>query len=125
MIKIQPACGDIHEPGLIPLNDALARILAASPPLGGYERVNIENARGRTLAEAITADFNVPGHTNSAVDGYALNGADLPAEGTRILEIAGKAYAGEPFQGKLNPGQCLRIMTGAPMPEGLDTVVMQ
>ncbi|MBL1264192.1 molybdopterin molybdotransferase MoeA [Methylomicrobium sp. RS1] len=125
MIKIQPACNDIHEPGLIPLNDALTRILDASPPIGGYERVNIENARGRTLAEAITADFNVPGYTNSAVDGYALSGADLPAEGTRILEIAGKAYAGEPFQGRLNPGQCLRIMTGAPMPEGLDTVIMQ
>jgi molybdopterin molybdotransferase len=125
MITTQPACSDSNEPGLIPLNDALGRILAAVLPIGGYEHVNIENARSRTLAEAVTAGFNVPGHTNAAVDGYALNGADLPAEGTRLLEIAGKAYAGEPFQGRLKSGQCLRIMTGAPLPEGLDTVIMQ
>jgi molybdopterin molybdotransferase len=125
MITIQPNCNDINEPGLIPLNDALARILAAAPFIDGYERINIEKARGRTLAEAITAGFNVPGHTNAAVDGYALNAADLPPEGTRVLEIAGKAYAGEPFRGHINPGQCLRIMTGAVMPETLDTVVMQ
>lgn len=125
MITPQPSCNDINEPGLIPLTDALARILAAAPQIGGYERINIEKARGRTLTEAITAGFNVPGHTNSAVDGYALAAADLPAEGTRVLEIAGKTYAGEPFQGNINPGQCLRIMTGAMMPEGLDTVIMQ
>jgi molybdopterin molybdotransferase len=125
MIATQPNCNDSNEPGLIPLNEALGRILAAVLPIGGYERVNLENARGRTLAETVTADFNVPGHTNSAVDGYAMNAADLPVEGTRLLAIAGKAYAGEPFQGRLNPGQCLRIMTGAPMPDGLDTVIMQ
>jgi molybdopterin molybdotransferase len=125
MITPQPSCNDINEPGLIPLTDALARMLAAAPLIGGYERINIEKARGRTLAEAITAGFNVPGHTNSAVDGYALAAADLPAEGTRVLEIAGKAYAGEPFQGDINSGECLRIMTGAMMPEGLDTVIMQ
>jgi molybdopterin molybdotransferase len=125
MITAQPSCNDINEPGLISLNDAVARMLAAAPLIGGYERINIEKARGRTLAEAITAGFNVPGHTNSAVDGYALAAADLPAEGTRVLEIVGKAYAGEPFQSNINPGQCLRIMTGAMIPETLDTVIMQ
>jgi molybdopterin molybdotransferase len=125
MITTQPSCNDINEPGLIPLSDALARILAAVPQIEGYERVAIENARGRTLAEAVTAGFNVPGHTNSAVDGYALASADLPVENTRTLAIAGKAFAGEPFRGDIKPGQCLRIMTGAPMPAGLDTVIMQ
>jgi molybdopterin molybdotransferase len=125
MITIQPSCNDINEPGLIPLADALARILTAVPQIEGYERVTIEKARGRTLAEVVTAGFNVPGHTNSAVDGYALASADLPAENTQTLAIAGKAFAGEPFRGDIKPGQCLRIMTGAPMPAGLDTVIMQ
>lgn len=125
MITTQPSCNDINEPGLIPLSDALARILAAVPQIEGYERITIEKARGRTLTEAVTAGFNVPGHNNSAVDGYALASADLPAENTRTLAIAGKAFAGEPFRGDIKPGQCLRIMTGAPMPAGLDTVIMQ
>lgn len=125
MITTQPNCNDINEPGLIPLSDALARILAAVPQIEGYERITIEKARGRTLTEAVTAGFNVPGHNNSAVDGYALASADLPAENTRTLAIAGKAFAGEPFRGDIKPGQCLRIMTGAPMPAGLDTVIMQ
>jgi len=125
MITTQPTCHDIDEPGLIPLDEALARILAAVPVAGGYERLAIEKARGRTLAEAITAGFNVPAQTNSAVDGYAVHASDLPAEGTRTLDIAGKAYAGEIFTGAIKPGQCLRIMTGAMMPAGLDTVIMQ
>jgi molybdopterin molybdotransferase len=103
MIKTQSACNDINEPGLIRLDDALARILEASPPIGAYERVNIENARGRTLAETVTAGFDVPRHINSAVDGYALNAADLPAEDPRILEIAGTVYAGEPFGAGSSP----------------------
>jgi molybdopterin molybdotransferase len=125
MITTQPSCNDINEPGLTPLSDALARILAAVPQIEGYERITIEKARGRTLTEAVTAGFNVPGHNNSAVDGYALASADLPAENTRTLTIAGKAFAGEPFRGDIKPGQCLRIMTGAPLPAGLDTVIMQ
>ncbi|MGJ0485310.1 MAG: molybdopterin molybdotransferase MoeA [Methylomicrobium sp.] len=125
MITTQPNCNDINETGLLPLNEALARIMAAVPQIDGYERITIEKARGRSLAEAITAGFNVPGHTNSAIDGYALASADLPTEGTRLFEIAGKAFAGEPFLGGIKPGQCLRIMTGAQMPEELDTVIMQ
>jgi len=125
MITSQSTCNDIDEPGLMPLNDALARILAATPRVGGFERIPIENARGRTLAEAVTAGFDVPGYANSAVDGYALRGSDLPTAGTRIFEIAGKAYAGESFRDTVAAGQCLRIMTGAVMPAGLDTVIMQ
>lgn len=123
MIISQPSCNDILEPELIPVKDALARILSAVPVIDGYERLTIEKARGRTLAEAVTADFNVPSHTNSAVDGYAIHAADLPAQGTTALDIAGEAYAGNPYAGAVKPGQCLRIMTGAVMPAGLDTVV--
>jgi len=125
MITTQPSCNDIHEPGLIPVRDALARILAAVPVISGHERLAIERARGRTLCEPVISTRNVPAHTNAAVDGYALRVEDLPGQGTRRLEIIGRAFAGRPYTGKAERGQCIRIMTGAPMPEGLDTVIMQ
>jgi molybdopterin molybdotransferase len=125
MITTQPSCNDIHEPGLIPVKDALARILAAVPMISGHERLNIERARGRTLCEPVISTFNVPAHTNSAVDGYALHAEDLPDQGTGRLEIIGQAFAGRPYTGHTGRGQCIRIMTGAPMPAGLGTVVMQ
>lgn len=125
MIKTQSSCTDINEPGLISLDDARSHILASVPAIVSHERLNIEKARGRTLTEAVIAGFNVPIHTNSAVDGYALHSDDLPAQGTVALAIAGSAFAGKPFNSDVKPGQCLRIMTGAAMPEGLDTVIMQ
>lgn len=125
MMTIQPSCNDLHETGLVTLADAIARIQAAVPTLAAYERIALEQARGRCLAESITAAFNVPGHTNAAVDGYALCGHELPKDGTRAFNIAGKAYAGAPFQGNASSGECVRIMTGAAMPGGLDTVIMQ
>ncbi|WP_036254539.1 gephyrin-like molybdotransferase Glp [Methylobacter sp. BBA5.1] len=125
MITTQPSCNDIHEPGLIPVKDALARILAAVPAVSGYERLNIEHARGRTLYQSVISAVNVPAHTNSAVDGYALHAEDLPGQGTRRLEIIGQAFTGRPYAGDTARGQCVRIMTGAPMPAGLDTVIMQ
>lgn len=125
MIKTQSSCTDINEPGLISLEDAKSHILASVPAIESHERLNIEKARGRTLAEAVIARFNVPTHTNSAVDGYAVHSADLPAQGTKTLAITGSAFAGKPYDGAVKPGQCLRIMTGATMPEGLDTVIMQ
>ncbi|MGR8952121.1 MAG: molybdopterin molybdotransferase MoeA [Gammaproteobacteria bacterium] len=125
MITTQPSCNDIHEPGLIPLDQALGRILSAVPVISGCERITIEKARGRALSEAVTAGFDVPRHTNSAVDGYAIRAADIPSDGAAVLEIAGKTYAGEAFDGVIGPGQCLRIMTGALMPAVLDTVIMQ
>lgn len=125
MIISQPSCNDILETGLIPVKDALARILSAVPVIDDYECLTIEKARGRTLAEAVTAAFNVPAHTNSAVDGYAIHAADLPVQGTASLHIAGEAYAGKPYAGFVKRGKCLRIMTGAVMSEELDTVIMQ
>ncbi len=79
----------------------------------------------RTLAENITSTINVPGHTNSAMDGYAINSPDLPAKSTASLKNIGTAWAGRPFKGTVKSGECVRIMTGAAMPEDTDTVVMQ
>ncbi len=125
MINTKPSCTDIDETGLISVNEALSLILADAQKASGYERIAIENANKRTLAEAITAPFNVPTHTNSAVDGYAICCADLSQDGTTKLEVVGEAYAGEPFTNILKSGQCIRIMTGAIIPDNVDAVVMQ
>jgi len=69
--------------------------------------------------------INVPSHTNSAMDGYALHGAELSAAGETRLEVVGTSAAGRPFSGTVGAGECVRIMTGAPMPAATDTVVMQ
>jgi molybdopterin molybdotransferase len=121
----EPSCTDIYEPGLISVKDALSQILSDVPAIFGYERLNIEKARGRTLYEPVIAAFNVPPHTNSAVDGYAMRSSDLPVHGECRLEIIGHAFAGKPYSGEIKSGQCLRIMTGASVPEGLDVVIMQ
>lgn len=126
MIQSQPSCTDLNETGLIHFDDALKQILLAVTETRGTERLPIEQARGRILGTDIISPINVPGHTNSAVDGYALQSENLPViEQTRRLEVAGTAFAGKPFAGPVSDNQCIRIMTGAPMPEGLDTVVMQ
>jgi molybdopterin molybdotransferase len=125
MINTKPSCTDIDETGLISVNEALTLIFADVQQTSGYERIAIENANKRTVAEAIAAPFNVPAHTNSAVDGYAICCADLSQEGASKLEVIGESYAGEPFTGILNPGQCIRIMTGAIIPDRADAIVMQ
>lgn len=124
MIQHQPSCTDIFESGLIPCDQALARIMSNLPAVSGYERIALEQARGRTLHDPIVSTSNVPAHTNSAVDGYAFQASDIPAQGTQRLAIKGLALAGKPFTGVIEPGQCLAIMTGAVLPEGLDTVAM-
>ncbi|MDO8598275.1 MAG: molybdopterin molybdotransferase MoeA, partial [Sulfuricaulis sp.] len=89
------------------------------------ERLNIRAALGRVLAEDVVSPLDVPAHDNSAMDGYAVRFADLKSNGDVTLKIAGTAFAGVPFQGKLKDGECVRIMTGAVVPVGCDTIVMQ
>jgi molybdopterin molybdotransferase len=125
MINTKPSCTDIDETGLISVNEALALILTDVQQASGYERIVIEKANKRTLAEAIVAPCNVPAHTNSAVDGYAICCAELTQNSTSKLEVIGVAYAGEPFVGNIKPSQCVRIMTGAIIPDKADAVVMQ
>ncbi|MEY4693906.1 MAG: Molybdopterin molybdenumtransferase, partial [Pseudomonadota bacterium] len=82
-------------------------------------------AHGRILAQDIVSPISVPPHDNSAMDGYALRGADLSADATTILRVVGTAFAGKAWQGEVATGECVRIMTGAIMPTGLDTVAPQ
>lgn len=121
----QPSCRDIFEPGLIAVDDALANMLNRAVPVDASEYIPVRKARGRTLHEIIIAPFDVPGHNNAAVDGYALHSHDIPSEGIRELPIAGHVFAGSAASGRLPSGQCLRITTGAPIPAGADTVLMQ
>src|SRR6185436_2684749 len=80
---------------------------------------------GRVLAVAVQAPLDVPPADNSAVDGYAVGSGDIPGTGTRELDVVGDLAAGAVFTGTLAAGQAVRIMTGAPIPAGADTVLPQ
>jgi molybdopterin molybdotransferase len=121
----RPSCADEHDAGALPVEEALARIHADIAIIPGCERFALRDALGRVLAREVRSPLPVPGHANAAMDGYALRGADLPSAGTRELEVLGAAFAGRPFEGVVGTGQCVRIMTGAVVPEGADTVLMQ
>ena len=119
------SCMDDFDPNSLSVAAAVQRIQAAIEPISGCERLAIRSALGRTLAENIHSQIDVPGHTNSAMDGYALNGSDIPAQGLQELRLLGTSWAGRPYAGEVGEGQCVRIMTGAAMPRGTDTVVIQ
>lgn len=121
--KTQDPC--VTPKGLLSVADARARIDALVAPINGTEQLSIRSALSRILATPVISSINVPPYTNSAMDGYALNGTDLPVSGTIRLNIIGRAMAGAPFAGSVAPRQAVRIMTGAVIPEGADTVLMQ
>lgn len=85
----------------------------------------LQEGLGRILGDDVCAPFNVPPWDNSAMDGYAVRGEDLPITDRRQLAVIGTAMAGSPFGGEVAAGQCVRIMTGAVIPRGCDTVIMQ
>jgi molybdopterin molybdotransferase len=105
--------------------DALEQILAEAPPVTGAETLAVRSALGRVLRADIVSRIDVPSHTNSAMDGYALNGSELAGNGETRVNVIGTAAAGRPFTGDVGAGECVRIMTGAPMPANTDTVVIQ
>ncbi len=113
------------DPELLPVAEALRRIDEQTTSVSGDEAVALRDALGRILATAIVSPMNVPNHTNSAMDGYALAGTDLPGEKNRRLRVLGTAWAGRPFEGEAAPGSAVRIMTGAVMPPSTDTVIMK
>jgi molybdopterin molybdotransferase len=118
-------CADGHDGPALMLADALQRILAEVRPVSGAETIDVRSALGRVLEADVLSQIDVPSHTNSAMDGYALTGADLHEDGETRATVIGTAAAGHPFDGAVASGQCIRILTGAPMPDGADTVVMQ
>ncbi len=119
------SCKDDFDPASITPDKALAHIFSAITAVSETESLPIREALGRVLANNIHSDINVPSGRNSAMDGYAINANDLPKTGTKTLSLIGSSFAGIPFSGSLESGQCVRIMTGAIMPEGTDTVIIQ
>jgi molybdopterin molybdotransferase len=107
------------------VTEARTRIFADVVPVQEVERVAVRDALERVLAEDIVSDFDVPGHTNSAVDGYALARKVLAEAGRKEFSVVGAALAGRPYTGRVARGDCVQIMTGAPMPAGTDTVVLR
>ncbi len=110
---------------LLPLHAALAELTSRLTCIAEPQQVPLRAALDRILAAAIVAQIDVPPHDNAAVDGYAVAFDDLSPTTPTTLAIAGRAAAGHPFAGPLGPRQVVRIFTGAPMPTGPDTVLMQ
>ncbi|WP_028866112.1 molybdopterin molybdotransferase MoeA [Psychromonas aquimarina] len=114
--------------GLMPLEQALTKMQESLSNVCEAVTLPLSQALGFALAEDIKSPLNVPPFNNSAMDGYAVNYSDLincSPEKPLTLKLAGKSFAGAPYSGELAPGCCIRIMTGAVMPDCADTVVMQ
>jgi len=119
------ACISGYDPHALPVAQAQEFIARLVPQVRAVEMCSIRDALGRTLARDVVSHFNVPAHDNSAMDGYALRGAELLADQPTRLRMVGLGLAGQQFDGSVPPGTCVRITTGAVMPAGLDTVVPQ
>ncbi|MGN6314412.1 MAG: molybdopterin molybdotransferase MoeA [Rhodanobacteraceae bacterium] len=117
---------DARHPTRIPLEEALeiVRIRSTEHRLPA-EPVRLDTVRGRVLAEDIHAPHDLPPFANSAMDGFALCGAELPNDGEQGFELIGDVFAGAPSAPRIASGQCARITTGAPLPPGADTVVIK
>ncbi len=113
-----------YDPSSLPVEQARQLVQRYLTPVAEQETIALQDAWLRTLALDVHSPMNVPPHDYSAMDGYALRAADLSSDETR-LAVVGSAYAGHIFAGAAGPGQCIRIMTGAPIPDGCDCVVMQ
>ena len=116
------SCQDDYDPNSMPVAQAKTFIRDFLIPVTATETLPLKAALGRVLATSIISPLNVPSHDNSAMDGFALHSRDI---NTGSLNIIGTAFAGKPFEGTLQAGECIRIMTGAVIPSGADTVIMQ
>ncbi|HEX9451839.1 MAG TPA: gephyrin-like molybdotransferase Glp [Burkholderiales bacterium] len=114
-----------YDPNSMPVEKAREHIRAFLSPVTAVERLNIRAALGRVLAQDVISPMNVPQHDNSAMDGYAVRFDDLKTDAEATLKVIGTAFAGKPYEGTLGSGQAVRIMTGAVIPAGADTVIQQ
>ena len=110
---------------LLTVDKTLEMIKSNIKSLSKTQTQSIRDALGHTLAEDVTSSINVPPHRNSAMDGYAILSTDLNTGNKIQLKVIGTSFAGAPYDGTVSNGECIRIMTGAMMPEGADTVIMQ
>jgi len=119
------SCADDYDPDSMPVDRAREVIRQFLKPVTTIERVHIRLALDRILAEEIVSPIDVPGHDNSAMDGWAVRHSDLATHGETTLKRIGDSFAGKPCDTVIGSGETVRIFTGAAMPGGADTVVMQ
>jgi molybdopterin molybdotransferase len=123
-------CLSDYDPDAMPVSVAQAVIRTLATPVAAVEKVALRAALGRVLAQDLLARLNVPGADNSAMDGYAFDGAGLPSGAAPSappmrLKVVGTSFAGRAYTGIVAPGACVRIMTGALIPAACDTVIAQ
>ncbi|MEB2843490.1 molybdopterin molybdenumtransferase MoeA [Rhizobiales bacterium RZME27] len=114
----------MNKPSLLPVEDAKARLAALTRPVTQIEMVPLIEAAGRVLGRPVAAHLTQPPFNASAMDGYAIRATDTPEIGSE-LTVIGTASAGHAFDGEIGPGEAVRIFTGAPVPEGADTILIQ
>ena len=121
----EASCADDYDPNSMPVAKARAFIHTFLSPLQGFARLPIRSALGRVLSEDIISPVNVPAHVNSAMDGWAIRFEDLANDANAVFTEVGTSFAGQPFSGTVDKGECVRIFTGGVVPEGCNAVVMQ
>lgn len=124
-LKDVVSCLSAYDPDALPVRDAQQIIGQFVTPIAAIEKVALRAALDRVLATDLISPINVPAHDNSAMDGYALRGADLNAEGPTIFKVISTVFAGSPNDAVPATLECVRIMTGAVMPPGCDSVIPQ
>ena len=112
-----------YDPQALRMVDANAFIAQMVQPICGTEQLPLRQCDGRVLAEDVVSAMAVPAHDNSAMDGFAFDGTALNGCASLHLRVVGTALAGKAWVGTVGPGECLKVMTGAILPTGLDTVV--
>lgn len=120
----QPSCADPQDQQSLSVEQAQAHIDALLSPVTSWQKLALREALGHVLHEPVISPLQVPPHNNSAMDGYAIHSSDIQADSFTVTQT-GIAYAGQPFNGNVAKGECVRIMTGAMMPSECDTVIMQ
>lgn len=120
----QPSCADPQDQQSLSVEQAQAYIDALLSPVTSWQKLALREALGHVLHEPVISPLQVPPHNNSAMDGYAIHSSDIQADSFTVTQT-GIAYAGQPFNGNVAKGECVRIMTGAMMPSECDTVIMQ
>lgn len=120
----QASCADAQDTGSLNVQDAQQRIAKLISPVTAWKKCALRDALGYVLHQSIISPINVPPHHNSAMDGYAIHSSDMIGDVFTVNQV-GTAFAGQPYTGEINTGECIRIMTGAMMPADCDTVIMQ
>lgn len=124
LAHIHSPCDD-YDPNSMAVEQAREYIKAFLSPVKETEKISLMSSLGRILAENMIAPHNVPNHDNSAMDGYAFSAQDLAADGSTQFKVTGSVFAGNALIGEVQRGACIKIMTGAAIPAGVDTVIPQ